>query len=409
MYSSVVDRVMQSKQFGRSDFLEQQHTPLADEEGVEAILQAYVAQSAGGSQRRKKSNENKARKVEALLTGAGLRKLRDCKIEIRLRMEANSKEKEKREAMPPVDSTYGVQVDAPWLLIEKMQAWGNCKEDDPKYYLHMVFRYQMMLLHKALVRDAQVLQYPSLQCVADVMFPNTSSSNFPPEFKRFMTDCSERKVCIASLPVPKRDDAKRVTYTNNFESLSDVATVRRKLQKVMTHWRCADVYPTYLKLGREGNSVIIDAFDKSARAKRVTNSVTCDQRRVMGKVAAALPPIASIAEDYLSCMSATRGERLQERIIIFLRPSIRNVFVSVNANGFLEEVFGLTRGDCDDFQRFTLYCNAETPLRFLDCDTVSRSVLLLLESIVFLFAFGLESLDVDPDDTVREAIRTLTV
>ncbi|CAN0300348.1 unnamed protein product [Ectocarpus sp. 6 AP-2014] len=231
------------------------------------------------------------------------------------------------------------------------------------------------------------------------MFPNTSSSKFPPEFKRFMLDCSERRVCISSLPVRKRDDAKRVTYTTNFELLSEVATMRRKLQKTITRWRCADVYPNYLMLGREGNSVIIDAFDKSTRARNLTKNVTNKQRRVIQKVAACLPRITTIAAEYSSCMSATRGERLQERVRFFLRPSIRNVFVSINANGLLEQVFGLTHGNSDDFQ---------TPLRFSDDDTVGRSILLLLESIVFLFAFSHESLNVDPDEAVRKAIRNLT-
>ncbi|CAM9154182.1 unnamed protein product, partial [Ectocarpus sp. 8 AP-2014] len=342
------------------------------------------------------------------LTPEGRRKLCDCKIEIGLLLQASRKNDMEKETIPAVDTTYALPVDAPWLLIAKMQAWGNCREDDPKYYLHMVFRYEMMQLHKALVRKSQVLQYPTLQCVADVMFPNTSSSKFPPEFKRFMLDCSERRVSIASLPVPKRDDAKSVTYNDNFESLSDVSAVRRKLQQTITRWRCPDVYPTYLVRGREGNSIIIAAFDKSARARRVVNSMTNEQRRVVQKVADVVPAITSIAAKYSCCMRATRGESLQKRIGFFLLPSIRSVFVSCNANGFLGEVFGLTRGNSEDFQTFTLYCTAKTSRRFVDCDTVGRTLVLLLESVVFLFAFYRETLDVDPDETVREAVRGLT-
>lgn len=188
MYSSLVDDVVYAKQFGKSDFVQQQKQPLADEEDVTEVIRAYAGRLAGDNGRRK-YNSNKAGKLEAMLTPAGRRKFNDCKIDVRVRIEAITRKRQKKENIPPVDRPY-VVPDAAWPLMEIMQEWGNSSEDDAKYYLHMVFRYQLRLFHDALVRKDRVLQHPSLQCILDVMYPNASCSKFPPEFKRFMHDCS---------------------------------------------------------------------------------------------------------------------------------------------------------------------------------------------------------------------------
>lgn len=413
MYSSLVDDVVYAKQFGKSDFLQQQKQPLADEEDVAEVIRAYAGRLAGDNGRRK-YNSSKAGKLEAMLTPAGRRKYNDCKIDVRVRIEAITRKRQKKENIPPVDRPY-VVPEAAWALIETMQEWGDSPEDDAKYYLHMVFRYQLRLLHDALVKKDRVLQHPSLQCILDVMHPNASCSKFPPEFKRFMLDCSERSVTVTSLPVPKRGSAKDVTYGNNFESSPAVSALRRKLQKTIVRWSYQNVYPRYLIRGREGNDAIVRAVAASAVARerqKITTRTRDESKQVISRVVESVPAAAGIGARYAKRTNKTSGERLKERLGFFLRPSVRDVFAAIKKGGFVEEVFDLSRSSSDHFRNFDSYCTADLPLPFLDSDTdgnESRKLLLLLESVVFLFDVARNSPEraSNPDDVVREAIAKL--
>lgn len=409
MYSSLVDDVVYAKQFVKSDFVQQQKQPLADEEDVAEVIRAYAGRLAGDNGRRK-YNSNKTGKLEAMFTPAGRRK-NDCKIDVRVRIEAITRERQRKENIPPVDRPY-VVPDAAWALIETMQEWGNSPEDNPKYYLHIVFRYQLRLLHDALVRKDRVLQHPSLQCILDVMYPNASCSKFPPEFKRFMLDCSERSVTVTSLPVPKRGSAKDVTYGNNFESSPAVSALRRKLQKTIVRWSYQNVYPRYLIKGREGNDAIVRAVAASAVARERRKIATSTHVASISRVVESVPAAAGIGAKYAKRTHKTSGERLKERLGFFLRPSVRDVFAAIKREGFVEEVFDLSRSSLNYFRNFDSYCTADLPLLFLDSDTdgnESRKLLLLLESVVFLFDVAQNSPECasNPDDVVREAVAKL--
>lgn len=410
MYSGVVDGVVNGKGFESSDFLQQQNQPLADEDDVAEVIRAYANRLAGKNERRK-YNSKKASKLEAMLTPAGRRKLNDCKIDVRMHIEAVAKKRQRKENVPLVDGPYAVP-DAAWPLIEVMQQWGNSPADNPKYYLHMVFRYQMRLLHEALVREEQVLQHPSLQYILDILYPNISSSKFPPEFKRFMHDSSERRIAVTSLPVPRRGSAKEVTYSNNFESLPAVSALRRKLQKTIVKWSCQNVYPRYLIKGKGGNDAIVEAVTSSARTRERQKKIAgidSLSKEVIDKVAASVPQMTGVGAQYARHPSRTSGERLQERMGFFLRPSVRQVFVSIKKNGFVEEVFDLTSSTFDHFRNFDSYCTADLTLHFLDGDAACRKLLLLLESVVVLFDVALDRpvQAVEPDEIVRKAIAKL--
>ena len=413
MYSSLVDDVVYAKQFGRSDFLQQQRQPLADEGDVAETIRAYAGRLAGNNGRRKYYS-NRAGKLEAMLTPTGRRKLNDCKIDVRMRIEAITRKGQTKENIPPVDKPY-VVPDVAWSLMETLQEWGNSPEDNAKYYLHMVFRYQLRLLHDSLVREDRILQHPSLQYILDVMYPNASCSKFPPEFKRFMLDCAERSVTVTSLPVPKRGSAKEVTYSNNFESSPAVSALRRKLQKTVFRWSYQNVYPKYLIKGREGNDAIVRAVassDVARERQKIATSTRGASKQVINRLLESVPAAAMIGAKYAKSTHKTSGERLRERLGFFLRPSVRDVFAAIKREGFVEEVFDLSRSSLDHFRNFDSYCTADLPLLFLDNDTdgnKSRKLLLLLESVVFLFDVARNSPGSpgNPDDVVRETIAKL--
>lgn len=414
MYSNLVDDVVYAKQFGKSDFLQQQKQPLADHQDVAEVVSAYAGRLVGDNTRRK-YNSNRAGKLEAKLTSTGRQKFNECKIEVRMRIEAIKRKKQEKENIQPVPRPY-VVPDAAWPLMETMQEWGNSPEDSAKYYLHMVFRYQLRLLHDALVRKGHVLKHPSLQYILDVMYPNASCSTFPPEFKRFMVDCSERRVNVTSLPVPKRGSAKDVTYSNNFELSPAVSALRRKLHKTITRWGYQNVYPRYLIKGREGNDAIVRAVASAAVARerqKLSGGKHGHSKQVIATVVQAVPAAAGIGAKYARLAHKTSGERLNERLGFFLRPSVRNVFTAIKREGFVEEVFDVSRSTLDNFRNFYSYCTTDLPLPFLAGDTdgnESRKLLLLLESVVYLFDVSQNYPGVlvsNPDDIVREAIAKL--
>lgn len=220
---------------------------------------------------------------------------------------------------------------------------------------------------------------------------------------------------MTSLPVPKRGSAKEVTYSNNFESSPAVSALRRKLQKTIVRWSYQNVYPRYLIKGRKGNDAIVRAVASSAVARerqKLAAGTRGASKQVVRRVVESVPAAAMIGAKYAKRTHKTSGERLKERLGFFLRPSVRDVFAAIKREGFVEEVFDLSRSSFDHFRNFDSYCTADLPLPFLDSDTdgnESRKLLLLLESVVFLFDVTQTSPGgaSNPDDVVREAIAKL--
>ena len=412
-YGTIIGEVVSSKKFGTLDFLEQQRKSLAGECEVVDVLEIY-ARSLSGEESRKKSSDKKVAKIEALLTPAGLRKLRDCRIDLRMRIELITTESKRQEKMPPVAAEHELPK-KPWDCIRAMQEWGSHGEHDPKYYLHMVFRYHMRLLHKACVGESLVLRQPSLQYIVDSLYPSTCSSKFPPEFKRFMDDCSMREVKVVSLPVPRRNNAKEVSYTHNFEVNPAVSAIRRLIQHTIAEWKIEEVYPDYLIKGRSGNDVISEAVVLSTRARERLQKATQlgeEACAVIKKVSKEVPRMVDAHSKYTSFEAKTSGERLKERLGFFLRPSVRSMFIAVKETGLVEEVFELAGRSYDQFHVFDLYCTANSPLEFIDKDNGEgdcRNLLILVESVVSLVATYHER-DVDtrdPSQIVRDAIRKI--
>jgi len=412
-YRGVVEAALSTKHFVPADFLQQQKKSLADESDVLEILRIHAEQLTGKSDRRK-ARGRRAASLESLLSPQGRAKVCECMMDIRMEVERINKEREKRLDPPPQSQKYAVPED-PWGLIEAVQAWGDQAQDDARYYLHMVFRYQMRLLHKTCVQKGEVLAHPSLQCIVDHLHPSSCSNTFPPEFKSFMDDCAARTVRVVSLPVPKKGSGKDVDYTTNFEAIPAVTALRIKLQKTIPFWDYKDVYPEYLRSGGRGNDAISEAIVSCARAREAKGrrrDLKTETSEVVKKVVAAVPPLSSLAGRYASMEFTTGGERLKERLGFFLRPSIRSVFITVKSRGLVGDVFEATGASYDQFRNFDLFCTAESLLEFLereDGEQDSRTLLLLLEGIVALFGSGDGDECPEPSQVVRDAIARIEV
>lgn len=410
-YRRIVDAALSTKQFVPADFLQQQKKSVADESDVLEILHIYADQVTGKDERRKASGK-RAAALESLLSPRGRAKLCECKMDIRMGVEKIQKERDRRIDPPQQCQQYAVPTE-PWELIEFMQKWGENQQDDARYYLHMVFRYQMRLLHKACVQKGKVLAHPSLQCIVDHLHPSPCSSTFPPEFKRFMDDCAARTVKVVSLPVPKKGSGKDVDYTANFEAIPAVTALRIKLQKTIPLWNCEDVYPEYLRSGGRGNDEISKAMISCARAREAKDRwqhIDPNTSEVVKKVMAAVPQLSGLACQYALYECTTEGERLKERLGFFLRPSVRNVFLVVKSKGFVGDVFEASGASYDQFRNLDLFCTAESQLEFLDREdgeNDSRALLLLLESVVTLFGSCPDEFFLEPSEVVRDAIASI--
>lgn len=412
-YDRLAEDVVADKKFEASDFLHQQKTPLAEEGDIAEIVRVYAC-GLRGEHGRKKYDARRASNLESLLTPSGLRKLRLCRIDVRMKVEKITREEEKQQDVAPVSGEYEIPSD-PWRMIKTLQAWGDHGEDSPKYYLHMVFRYQMRLLHQSSVRKEEVLEHPSLQYVVDVLYPSTCSSRFPPEFKQFMQDCDGRRVNIVTLPVPKRSSGKEVDYTTNFEAVPAVSDLRRKLQKTIPGWNCKHVYPRYLLKGNQGNDAITKAVGLASKLReRKKKAERADEQTLetIARVAAAVSTMTSLGSRHSTYQCKTPGERLRERLGFFLRPSVRRDFVAVRDEGLVEELFDLTHTSYDQFRNFDLYCTADSPLAFLDSEKGvddCRMLVVLLEQIVSFFTVDQEVKceAVEPEQVVLDAIKLL--
>ena len=412
-YDRLAQEVVTNRKFECSDFLHQQKTPLAEECDVAEIVRIYACELRG-QHTRKKYHARKVSNVESLLTPSGMQKLRICRIDARMVVEKFTIEEEKQQDVPPISGEYKIPSD-PWCMIKTLQAWGDHGDDSPKYYLHMVFRYQMRLLHKSSVSREEVIDHPSLQYVVDILYPSTCSSKFPPEFKQFMQDSDGRRVNTVTLPVPKRSNAKEVDYTRNFEAERAVSDLRRKLQKTIPAWKCSNVYPRYLLKGDQGNDAIIDAVAQASKLnERKKKAERADEQtlKTIATVAAAVPAMAMLSTMHSAYKYKTSGERLKERLGFFLRPSVRRDFVALRDEGLIEAVFDLARTSYDQFRCFDLYCTADSPLAFLDGENGahdSRVLVVLLEHVVSLFGVEQEvdSKAVEPQQVVLDTIKRL--
>ncbi len=420
-YDKFITSVISSKGFGSSDFVTQQKKILAGEYEVRDILDIYV-NGILGIDKRKKYNKVKVSGMETLFTKRGIKKIRDCRIDIRLHIENEEKEKCRNVSCPPnASKEYSVTND-PWEFIKVMQSWGKYDEKSPKYYLHMVFRYYMNLLHSEYREKGIVLQYPSLQYILDRLYPSTCSNKFPPEFKSFMVDSCCRSINVVSLPVPVKNDGKNVIYDNNFEKIPSVSTLRIRIQSMIMGWKddkdmsiLSIIYPKYLITGDVGNKVIIDAMRSSMRcvsSKKDLKSIKPGSIKMINTIIESVPKISDIYSKYQSCELVTSGEKLKERLGFFLKQSVRSVFVQIKDGGFVDDVFDFTSSSMDKYNNFDLYCTDKTTLPFINKESGEgdcRNLLNILECIVHMFHLkgAIKEDDVDPDKIVTDAIKLL--
>ncbi|CAM9091736.1 unnamed protein product [Ectocarpus sp. 12 AP-2014] len=322
------------------------------------------------------------KKVDNWTTLTGTRKIASVKKRIRVAVHAKTMEMRGNPSSLGVfaeKSGVAVEMQAiyqdtdPKRIICTLHRLGQHSQDDPRFYIHMVYRYYMNDSHKQLADDELVLRYPSLQKVMDIKLPVGCTGSIPPEFRAFMKSAGGSVVSVVTLPVPSKTEANAVVYGQNFESCVPwVPVLRAKIQQVFVDLRSCgsgfrQIYPRYLIKGQTGspggNRVIVDALARSIDMKGVVQTlhsfhdIPPETMALLTKAVKIDDRVAHIFPRYNSHPFRTEGEQLRERIGFFLQDSVRGVFGNIvaKARTFCNDVYvglGISFVTMDVFNEF---------------------------------------------------------
>jgi len=224
---------------------------------------------------------------------------------------------------------------------------GNYPEENPRYYIHMVYRYYMNRLHRKVADDNEVLRFPSIQKVMDVKVPVNSVGSMPPEFTMFLKHAKGNNVTVVTLPVPSKETANEVVYKYAFEKVVMwVPAMRSRIFNVFTELESRDsrqvakeIYPRYLVKGEggceEGNRKMVSALARSIEMNDLiqtlssANKVSSHTQALLRRVLAINHRVADIFPRYNNHPFLAEGEQLRERLGFLLQDSVRAVFRSI--------------------------------------------------------------------------------
>ncbi|CAM9207579.1 unnamed protein product [Pylaiella littoralis] len=349
------------------------------------------------------------RRVESYATLAGGKKVVAAKKAIRVGVSARMAEMRGRPGGPGVFAEDAADMESLFAdtdhkkVICKLHRLGRYPEDNPRFYIHMVYRYYTNDAHNALADEGKVLRYPSLQKTMDVKHPVDCVGSTPPEFRMFLRESKGHPVPVASLPVPSKTRANEVVYGYDFESAVPwVPAIRAKIHNMFADLKATgsqafrQVYPGYLLkgAGREsGNKTVLDALARSiemgdlARALDgiVNNAVAT---RVLDRAILVDRGITEVVCSYNRHPFRSSGEQLRERLGFFLQDSVRGVFRSAARRipSFCEILYTSLGIPCVTMDAFDEFCRSKNAMNYrLRDEDAWRIFIIDLQKICFIF------------------------
>jgi hypothetical protein len=409
---SMVEGVLKNARLGPSDFLGgDQSTISVDSLSLSMIYYAFkIGRSGGDVQwenecyrdffKREKTFERTLVSIESACTSTGLRKLSAMKKEIRSRVESRE-----ISTKPPLES-LGVFVEAPDMaqvlstrapgdFIRSLQLLGNSPQDDPRYYIHMIFRHHMLDLHEVLADDRKVMKFPTLQKWMDVTTPVSSRGNLPPEFREFLRKIGGSHWDVDTLPVPSKTEMNAVVYGYQFETTRWVQVMRQEMFKAFSEWKGSTstaysaIYPEALVLGDPRNKVITDVLAKSMEMTGLKQAYdfmveTSVNLTLFMDVITEIPESATLFSKYKSRVFETPGEQLRERRGFFMNSLVRKVFQRILKRfpTFCGDSYDTLSISQETMSEFEEYCRSKSLKRYsADDEKLWRSFLLSVEKI----------------------------
>lgn len=401
--SSLVFATLESAEFANDDFVGRSDDAVSIPELVEATV--YYAKVMGYSpswepapsatfddfERRPCVYATLCKKVDNWSTPKGGRKLASVKKTIRARV---SDKAASMCARPDPLQVLGSEAkDMASIYTEtdyksffcQLHRLGNCPEEDPRYYIHMVYRYHMNNFHSQLADDNEVLRFPSIQKVMDVKVPVNSTGSTPPEFRMFLKHAKGNTVTVVTLPVPSKEVANEVVYKYAFEQeVLWVPVMRSRIFDVFTELRSLPsksvakaIYPTYLVRGeegsRKGNKQVVDALARSIEMKdleqtlfKIKGKISRATKRFLCIVLSTDRRVADIFPRYTNHSFVMEGEQLRERLGFLLQHSVRAVFqnIATAMPEFDNDIYTGLEISFDTMDAFREYCTGTIPMRF---------------------------------------------
>ena len=226
-------------------------------------------------------------------------------------------------------------------IVSNLHRLGKHREDDPRFYIHMIYRYCMNEFHKKLADDDKVLRFPSIQKIMDVKLPVGCVGSIPSEFRMFLKNARGNTVEAVTIPVPSKTKANEVVYGYTFESTVPWVPVMRAMifdmfVELGSRERFRQIYPNFLVKGEggceRGNNLIIDALARSIEMKDLLKTlesfrlVDQERRDFLDKVVSIDSRVTDVYRRYNNHPFVSEGEQLRERLGFLLQDSVRGVF-----------------------------------------------------------------------------------
>lgn len=422
--SSLLRETLEGADFADNDFMGQSGDIVSIADLTEAM--AYYATLMGYSaswesspsptfdnfERRPGIYQTLLKKVDNWSTLSGGRKLSSVKKVIRIRVGDKTN---KMCAKPnPLGVFVGSGKDMANIYTEtnhktivyKLHRLGKYPEEDPRFYIHMVYRYYMNEFHKTLAADGKVLRFPSMQKIMDIMEPMDCVESTPPEFRMFLQNARGNTVNAVTLPVPSRTTTNEVVYGYNFESAVPwVPVVRAMIFDMFTDLNARDssntfrqFYPKYLIKGdggcETGKKAVVEALARSIEMKDLVEvldsvqSISQEAMELLDNTLSVDSRVAGVFPRYTSHPFLGEGEQLQERVGFLLQDSVRGVFrrISSKTSSFYNDIYSSLRVPFVTMEVFKEYCTTKTFMTYKRRDDkVWRSFIIDMKKICCVF------------------------
>ncbi|CAN0249134.1 unnamed protein product [Ectocarpus sp. 6 AP-2014] len=325
------------------------------------------------------------RKVDNWATLSGSKKLLSVKKLIRIRVSDKMKKvREKPSALGVFDNAADMATihgnTNPKSTINSLHLLGKYPDQDPRFYIHMVYRYYMIEYHNQLATEDKVLRFPSFQKILDTTKPIDCIGAIPAEFRTFVRGIRGNSVSTVTTPVPSRTNANEVVYTHNFEATVPWVPVMRAMIYdlfVNLNTRFREIYPKYLVRGEggceKGNVAAVAALARSIEMADLVKTLTGVQsvsvytKDLLHRMLAVDSRAADIFPRYNSHPFVGEGEQLRERLGFLHQDSVRGVFrriASKSSSDFCTDIYSGLKIEFKTIEVFKEYCTTKTFMVF---------------------------------------------
>ena len=399
--SSTIEDAMHGADLADNDFMGKKNDTVSISQIAEAM--AYYAATTGYSatwesgsssvfddfRRRPGVYDTLTRKIENLSTQSGNKKLTGVKKCIR--MMVNDKEKE----MFGRPSSLGAFVDADDMLtifletnirdmIISLHNLGKYPQENPRFYVHMIYRYYLNDFHRRMADQGKVLRFPSILKIMDITHPIDCTLTIPSEFRMFIKSARGNKVAAVTLPVPSKSTANEVVYGYDFESAVPwVPVMRARMYDLFSGITAKkddevveQIYPKYLVKGENGsevgNNTVVNALAKSIEMDNLVRTLDGLERmsphvkELFDKILAIDARVANVHMRYSEHHFHAEGEQLPERVGFFAQESVRGLFqeIAASMSSFCDDMYTGLNIKYDTVDLFVEYCTTKNFMTF---------------------------------------------